>query len=113
MRSCLALLFVCAAAHAQPDDHPTAWLDWSADPACMGQDDLRRAVSEQLERPAFIDDRNAELVVRGRALARPEGGFRVELTLYARSGDALGDRTLETATECRELDDSLAVVLAT
>jgi hypothetical protein len=113
MRLWLALLFVCAGAHAQPDEHPTAWLEWIADPACMGQDELERAVSEQLERPAFIDDHNAEMVVRGHASARPEGGFRVELTLHARNGEAIGDRTLETATECRELDDSLAVVLAT
>jgi hypothetical protein len=94
-------------------DMPSVRLEWTAPAECIDGPALAAAVSGQLGRPAFSPDENAELVARGHVEIGGSGRHRAEVALSTRGGEPLGVRTLESDnSDCRSLDEALAVMLA-
>lgn len=97
---------------AQESEYPSARVRVEAPSGCTSEEELAVAVSDRLGRRALVRGA-AELVVRVRV--QPEGeGYRAEVALIAaESGELLGTREIASeSSDCRMLDDPLAVVLS-
>lgn len=107
-------------ARAQHDEQatpakPAAELHWVRLPGaedCIAGDALARAVEARLRRPVFDTRVPAAVLIEGYA-QRGASGHRAQLSVRARDGTLLGSRELESsAGDCRELSETVTVVLA-
>lgn len=116
----VALASTAAAVHAQPAggaEAKTSSLSWTRLPgaeACIGTQELARAVEALLGRSVFVSAAQATLSVEGRVSPAEEGrGWRATLTVADDHGQHLGDRELSAAdASCRALDDPLTLAIA-
>ena len=97
---------------AAPAEEPPS-LVWNAPPECIGEEQVRRTVTETLGRQAFATGPDAELVVRGLVERTTSRAYRVEVALERDSGETIGVRDLASDNhDCRSLDEAIAVMLA-
>lgn len=108
----LAILLLARAAAAEEVEPVTARLEWEARaPGCMDAARLAAAVNERWDRPVFVDEGKADLVLSGRA-ERAARGFVAIIELSREGGESLGSRRLETrSSDCKTLDDSVALAV--
>jgi hypothetical protein len=105
----LVALHTTNAAAAEPVKPALAW---RAERPCIEQLPLTQAVESRLGRRTFVPLTQAEIVVNGRVIRRPDG-WEAHLELSDRAGTPLGTRVISSpAKSCRALDESLALVLA-
>jgi hypothetical protein len=108
----LALVWSAALpARAAPEEAPS--LVWRAPPECIGEAEVRAAVTRELGRAAFASGTDGELVVRGSVVQTPSRSYRVEVALERESGETVGVRSLTSDNQvCRSLDEAISVMLA-
>ena len=92
-------------------------LEWpepgSSERPCIDRDALQEAVEQRLERPVFVAGEHADLIIKGSIEAMSPSGWSVVLTSARPDGAVIGSRELTTQdAECRNLDDSIALVIA-
>lgn len=79
---------------------------------CIAGDALAREVERKLQRPVFPAARDSEVLIEGHVQRGPEG-YRAQLQMSRGDGPQLGSRVLTSkADNCRELSETLSVVLA-
>jgi hypothetical protein len=79
---------------------------------CVAGDALAREVELKLNRAVFPAARDSEALIEGHVQRGPEG-YRAELLMSRGDGSQLGSRVLtSSADNCRELSETLGVVLA-
>lgn len=93
----------------------TSSLSWTRLPgaeSCIGTRDLAVAVEKILARTVFVSASQGDLSVEGRAEAAG-AGFTATIVVSDAKGGVLGDRKLDEATtDCRKLDESVALAIA-
>lgn len=108
-----ALIATAGRAHAQADSPALSWLRDDGAERCISVQELATRVEQRLGKVVFVVPSSATLHIEGRIAQRAGGGFRVRLSASDASGKALGQRTLDGASEdCRTLDESLVLVIA-
>lgn len=100
---------------AEREQAPAAALHWVRLPGtygCLDGSTLARAVEAKLQRKVFAPVSESSVLIEG-YVERDPTGYRAELRMTSGAGALLGTRTLRSAaTECRELSETVAVVLA-
>lgn len=114
-----AMLFAwLGAAPASADDAaadgPLAlnWVRLPGAESCIGPAELSEKVERRVGRRVFAANNTALIVIEGYAAARPSG-FELELRVGDAHGNVYGSRTLALdGPDCRQLDDTAALVIA-
>lgn len=110
------MLGLASVASAEPA-RKTAALSWVRAPgaeACPALATVTAAVEARLRRSAFVNARNADVLIEATIAKRSENArFSVRITLSNRADALLGTRDLETPDEdCRAATDSAALAIA-
>lgn len=88
------------------------WVRLPGAEKCIAGDALARGVESKLRRSVFPAPRDASILIEGHVEKSAEG-FTAELEMRDAQGEALGSRNLSSRdTSCRELSETLIVVLA-
>jgi hypothetical protein len=88
-------------------------LEWSQeDPTCLASADLIATVERALARSVFRANEPAVAKVVGVVGRRGPGRFEARIVLRDRGGAILAERDLVTSSNCKRLDESVAVVVA-
>jgi hypothetical protein len=117
LSACIALCTRVAFASDVPSQRAVGVrLDVSRQPGteqCLTTHALEQAVEARLQRPIFVSDSSAQLVIRLRLALRDKRQWNADLRLEDGAGVNLGERTLAARAEhCSALDDSLALIVA-
>lgn len=102
-------------AQVEEQQAPSAALHWVRLPGsydCVDGSALAHAVEAKLQRKLFAPASKGVLILEG-YVERDPAGYRSELRMTSSAGALLGTRSLSSeATDCRELSEMVAVVLA-
>jgi hypothetical protein len=114
----LGLVHSRAAAAPTPSEAPQLgtvalhWVRLEGAEACITGDALARVVEAKLRRSVFPAARDASTLIEGH-VAKTDAGFVASLHMRDARGAELGTRQLSSSdTSCRELSETLGVVLA-
>ena len=103
-----------AAPSAKARTSSLAWVRSDEADSCIGGKELAEAVEHVLGRRVFVSASAADVAVEGHVDRSTGGpGWKATLRISDDHGTVLGNRDLESqATDCREMDRSLAFVIA-
>jgi hypothetical protein len=88
------------------------WVRMPGAENCIAGDALARVVESKLRRSVFPAPRDASVLIEGHVQKSPDG-FVAELQMRDAKGETLGSRNLSSSDgSCRELSETLGVVLA-
>lgn len=109
----LLLAWTPSATCVAQSERARAVLRWTAPEGCVTEGWLREAVERRLGRAVFVeDDEHADVRLEGE-IVRRQSGLAAHLVMRARSGEVLGQRTVNQPTrQCAALREPLALVLA-
>jgi len=115
----LLLLLVTLLARAAAAEEPVAlelaalnWLRLDGAESCPSGAEVTQAIEQRLGHATLVPKEQANLVIEVRLAARPEGGFRVEITL-ARGDAVVGRRELDSdEPSCQGVAETAALVIA-
>ena len=110
-------LFACSAAasaQAPPSAGPSfSWVRLPGAEGCVAQAELAANVEARIGRPVFVRPASALVLIEGRIAPGTNGGFEAVIAISDRDGRLYGERPLALAgTDCRALDDVVALVIA-
>ena len=102
-----------AAAASAPRTSSLGWSRLPGAEACIGAQELARAVEALLGRAVFVSASEAALAVEGRIAPDASGGWRATLAISDDRGRRLGGRELPSPdASCRALDEPVARAFA-
>ncbi|MFO0618090.1 MAG: hypothetical protein U0414_36195 [Polyangiaceae bacterium] len=100
------------AAAAAPRTSSLSWTRLEGAESCIGTHDLAVKVEEILKRPAIVSPSESDRSIEGR-VERTGDHFTSTIVVANDKGEEQGKRVLTSkGADCRELDDSMALVIA-
>jgi len=111
LAAAIGCLAPAAVAQKETSHASLQWVRLPGSEACIGPQELARAVEARIGRAVFASAARAELAVEGH-VAPSEEGFEATLSVSRADGSIVGTRHLGPVATCRELDEPLAVVIA-
>lgn len=108
-----AVLVVEADAGAAPRTSSLSWTRLEGAESCIGTHDLAVKVEAILKRPAIVSPSESDRSIEGRVERGADAKFTATIVLADAAGKEQGKRVLVSeGTDCRALDESMALVIA-
>jgi hypothetical protein len=88
------------------------WVRHAGAESCIASVELAQLVEVRLGRTLFVAAPDALIAIEGAVRPSAQGGFDAEIAVSDGRGTLYGNRELHAGSDCRELDEALALVIA-